>query len=91
MKYYFNHQDAEISAYKEAFQRTIQSIADKAVNKQAEFIEDTIAGLVAAGIEPDQVSIHYHPDLRVTIEVDGVEKYCHQINFNDDSASSLKD
>jgi hypothetical protein len=76
---------AEISEAQLEQEEKRRAIADKAIQTREDFLDDAVAGLMASGVCQDQISVHYYSDLKVTIEVDGVEKYCHQIEIDGDS------
>ena len=59
--------------FAEAIQRTAE--------EKLEWLEDIIAGLMAAGVREDEIQIQEHPDLRTVVCVRGEPKYQFRINL----------
>jgi hypothetical protein len=55
-----------------------------AVREQNAWLEDVLAGLLAAGCSKDEIEVRRFQDdpLRVVVAVRGVPKYEHRITFN---------
>lgn len=46
-----------------------------AMRSRSEWLEDVLAGLLAAGCSREEIEVQYHPDCRVVVCVQGVPKY----------------
>ncbi len=56
-----------------------KEIVSHLYKEQMDYIEDCLAGLMAAGVSKEDIEVQNHPDLIVKIAVKGVVKYTHQI------------
>lgn len=61
--------------------RKIHEITAATMTARAEWLEDVLAGLLAAGVSAEEIEIQHHPNLILAVTVRGEEKYRHQIKI----------
>lgn len=77
--------ESELDEALQAAEQERRAIVNKAVQARDDYVDGAVAGLLAAGVSKDQITIQYHPDSVVKIKVDGVEKISHQIKIENGS------